>query len=464
MDFLLDVDLDWLCLGAEFAAGLLILSLAWRPDRMSAKALATQVASPVDWEPLQVAHARAVTGTGRSLALRKNPTDEQRLRDLYATLPIPSRDRLTGTLNANGMDRLIREWSCESEMSSYPSCYAMISISSIEQMMEQQGAACIEHAVKAVSEILSDSLAGSASISRYQPHSFLLHCIGKSLPECRESLSSICEQIGAPEFFSFHEESISLRCDTSFWPCNRSVEPDELLQLLSEFGEESPAAQEEAPEEVAAPEPEVAPEPEKPFSIDALAQFPCPWDDPPDEPSVPIETKVPEPVSDESKPSVVDSQGPAEAASPETLEGFASTDQIDELLAQLNTDFIPEPVMDEPLEEEPIQPIQSEFDESTSIFGPEDDDSDMSRVAQAPENLEDSLSGKAPPPPKLEMPDPVTELPNSRSIYTDDIEESILKDDLASLFAAVRSSAVGDFGYDGKQGSKSGPDKPSPPQ
>lgn len=463
MDFLHDVDLDWLCLGAEFAAGLLILSLAWRPGSKSAKGSAAQVAAVVDWEPLQVAHARAVTGSGRSLSLRGSPTDKQRLRDLLASLPNASRDRLTGTLNANGMDRLIREWSCESEMEVYPSCYAKLSLSNAEQLMEQHGAACIEHAVQAVSVLLTESLGDSASISRYQPHSFLLHCFGKPLSECQDSLSAICEQIAAPEFFSFHEEAIPLESEMSYWYCKRSVEPDELLQLLSEFGEENVSAQEEAPVEAPAPEPEVTPEPEKPFSIDALAQFPCPWDDPPEEPAEPVATKTDDAVTDEIKENEPHPQVIEEAAPTETLEGFASTDQIDELLAQLNSDVVPEPVLEEASEEEPIQPVPSEFDESTSIFGPEDEESDDSRVAPTTENLEESLSDKQPSAPKLEMPEPVTEMPSARSIYTDDIEESILKDDLASLFAAVRSSAMGDFGYDGKQSTKSGPDKPSPP-
>lgn len=464
MDFLLDVDLDWLCLGAEFAAGLLILSLAWRPGNKSVKGTAVQVASMVDWEPLQVAHSRAVTGSGRSLSLRGSPTDKQRLKDLLTSLPNPSRDRLTGTLNANGMDRLIREWSRESDMEAYPSCYAKLSLLNAEHLMEQGGAACIEHAVQSLSMHLTESLGDSASISRYQPHSFLLHCFGKPLSECRESLSAICGQIAAPEFFSFHDEAISLECEMSYWYCNRSVEPDELLQLLSESSDENVPVQEKAPVEVSAPEPEVAPEPEKPFSIDALAQFPCPWDDPPEEPAEPVVTKAIDADTEEIKEVEPNPQMIAEAIPSETLEGFASTDQIDELLSQLNSDVIPEPVLEEAYEEEPSQPVQSDFDESTSIFGSEDEESEGSRVAAATEKVEESLSEKQPLAPKLEMPQPVTELPSARSIYTDDIEESNLKDDLASLFAAVRSSAMGDFGYDDKQTSKSGPDKPSPSQ
>jgi hypothetical protein len=168
--------------------------------------------------------------------------------------------------------------------------------------------------------------------------------------------------------------------------------------------------------------------------------------------------------SNEIKEEESSAQVPAGAAPPETLEGFASTDQIDELLAQLNSDVIPEPVLEETYEEEPVPPIQSEVDESTSIFGPEDEDSEDSRISAVNANPDEAISEKQPSVRTLEMPEPVTETPSARSIYTDDIEESILKDDLASLFAAVRSSAMGDFGYEDKQSSKPGPDKPSLPQ
>lgn len=459
MDFLLEVDLDWLCIAAEIAACLLIFSLAWRPNNSSSKAAAS-VVSAVDWEPLQGAIAHAVTATGRSLSLRSNALDEQRLRDLMGILPTPYRDRLTGTWNANGMDRLIHEWSSEAETHAYPSCYALLTLSNVEALMEQRGASCVEAAVRTVSEQLTNSLGNCAVISRYQPNRFLVQVFGMTQPECVDSLSAISQSIAMEQFFSFHEEFVALTSETNSWFCNRCVGPEELMQILEEVVRETPSVpQETSPSgsDEAAPEPEV----EKPFSIDALAPFPCPWDDEPDPPPATAPQEELE-VAPESVPVAV--QGVAgeteiESNNAQKVEGFASPEQIEELLSQLNGEMLPDFVDDSAL---PVAPEQDEPMDNvrTPVSEVEIETDSSSRLIDVID--EEDLEREKPAAPNAEMPAPAPELPKSSSIYTDDIEESLLNDDLASLFAAVRSSAVGDFGYAGNQGRQSGGDRAEP--
>jgi GGDEF domain-containing protein len=404
----------------------------------------------VDWEPVQNTYVQAVAATGRSLALRANSKDEQRLQDLQELLPAPMRDRLTGTWNANGMDRLIEEWVSEPEPHAYPSCYAMCSISHAEDVVERHGAACIEHAVRSVSELLARSLGGSVAISRYQPHRFLLHYFGRTLPECRESLTAIAQTVSSADFFTYHDASVSLALETTFWSCNRSVEPEELVQLLEDGTDEGVPGLEES--RVVEPMPaEVVPEPEKPFSIDDLAPFPCPWDDPPEPPAVaqaatvepgPVETSETDSAASEPKEVV-------ESTSSQKVEGFASPEQIEELLSQLNGGSAPDSTED---------PSRSAVESETR-----DEETHASLPASATSEAAPA-SSERPPASAVASPPLPSEANRNRSIYTDDIEESLLKDDLASLFAAVRSSAVGDFGYSGDGSESKSSDRKTGPE
>lgn len=465
MDVLLQVDLDWLCIAAEIAAALLLISFAWQPGPDAGNA-ATAVPATIDWEALEFAHVQAVTAAGRSIAVRFNVTDELRLRELQASLPSPFQDRLTGSWNANGMDRLIVAWSDEPELRAYPSSYAMFSLSSADELLEQRGGVCVELAIKSISELLTEWLGDCVIISRYQPNRFILQLFGKSHAQYEESLSAIVAKIAEPDFFHSGEEAIPLECRATCWFCDRNVSPDELIHYL----EESDAGNAAVPADpaVTKPTPPVA----KPFSIDDLAPFPCPWEDrPEDNPSVPMnsteededrggqgaregqddrvehdeqpvleisdenaeqagnrsrkkietvdEFDAREAVADErniARKNNVESAEPAEgrdrlaftgSTSAQTLEGFASPEQIEDLLNQL------------------------------SVVGrPDEEEEEESRRAA---------------PPAISEPEAPPEMPKGRSIYTDDIEESLIKDDLASLFAAVRSSAAGDFGYAGQR-------------
>jgi GGDEF domain-containing protein len=347
---------------------------------------------------------------------------------------------------------LIEEWVSEPEPHAYPRCYAMCSILHADDIVERHGAACIEHAVRAVSELLARSLGGSVAISRYQPHRFLLHYFGRTLPECQESLAAIARTISTADFFTYHDESVSLAVETTFWSCNRSVEPEELVQLLEDGTDEGALGLEESGAVEPLPAEDVPePEPEKPFSIDDLAPFPCPWDDPPEPPAL-VQAATADPgrvESSETDSAVSNAKEVVEPLSSQKVEGFASPEQIEELLSQLNGGTAPDSI-----EDPSSDALESETpDEETQ---PSVAASAMSEAALAPT--------ERPPAPTIESPQPPSEANRNRSIYTDDIEESLLKDDLASLFAAVRSSAVGDFGYSGDGSESKSSDRKAGPE
>jgi GGDEF domain-containing protein len=427
MEFLLDLDLDWLCLAAEFAAGLLLLSMAWRPARESST-IAEASATTIDWEPVQAAFLHAVTSVGRCLSLRSNRIDEDRLQSLQREWPFPLRDRLTGTLNAYGMDQLHQAWCSEPDLHGYPSCYAAITLTDQDSLMEQHGAACVELALRRISELLVAAFSGQALLSRYQPNRFLLQFYGASLADCGDSINPILEQINAPEFFSPHDEAISIRCQAHYWFCNRSIETEELLQLLDDGGESisdvpcNPMQVSESSVDAEVTESQLESEAvlEKPFSVDDLAPFPSPWDDPPAE-SPPSKAGNTHAVQEglEGAPTNADiglTGQPDRELVPvvstsdasESVEGFASPEDIASLLAQLQ----PKTASDkkDPLELESGEAQQGE--------------------------------------PKLDTPPVIPESSKARSIYSDDLEDTVLKSDLASLFATVRASAAGDFGYE----------------
>jgi hypothetical protein len=466
MELLLGLDLDWLCIAAEIAAGLLLLSFAWTPSQEISKDVGGGSGVTVDWESLQSAFVHATTATARSLAVHSNATDEWRLRDLLSNLPVPYRDRLTGVWNAKGMDGLIKAWSLEPNLGVYPSCYVLLELANVDELVEKKGPICIETGIRAMSERLVTELGGCASISHYQPHRFLIHCFGKTSSDCVQLFDAIAVIFSSPDFFSFQDEPISLECERKFWFCNRSVEPEELNRLLEEGEEESSSSQEEALEpEVKVLEPE--PVEVKPFSIDDLAPFPCPWDDE----SEPVPTSIEETQEKllaalEQAQEVADPEGSTAQISGEGVDskkvaGLASPEQIEELLSQLNGG-LPEGLADQsfsPFSGEPEGVMDgvstvadlSEFDPCKGVVARDH--------AREETLINERMSASG-----IELPQIVAEASKTRSIYTDDLEESLIKDDLTSLFAAVRSSAVGDFGYTGSQSqakADSGEDDPT---
>ncbi|MFN6129378.1 MAG: hypothetical protein ACK57G_07805 [Planctomycetota bacterium] len=456
MDLLLGLDLDWLCILAEIFAGLLLVSIVWRP-RTNDQPDTGPKESVVNWEPLQAAYIHAATAVGRSLAVRGNFTDEQRLQELQAHLPDPYRDGLTGTWNAEGMNRLIQEWSLDLEPEAYPSSYVLLTLSNADHLTERYGMRCVDDAIQKVSELLVQSLGGRASISRDQPTRFLIHHFGNSLSECTELFAVIEQSLTAYDFFSFQDEAIALECQMKFWFCDRGIETEQLIRCLEESEMKSGSVPVEASKPLEFPAASAVPE--KPFSVDDLAPFPCPWDNEDNEPETPA--SLPETEPEKSSGSASDSVSEAKRGSTEDTHdesdfqkvgGVANPQQIEELLSLLNSDEMPDPSSvssgatgeapnseteqvqhaEIDAEQEPDNPPRADGGDDREWDGPASDRSEVPPDESAVSNADPRKKGM---------------------IYTDDIESALLKDDLASLFEAMRSSASGDFGFAGNPGS-----------
>lgn len=452
MDLLLGLDLDWLCILAEIFAGLLLVSIVWRPG-IDDEPNSSPKESVVDWESLQSAYIHAATAIGRSLAVRRNFTDEQRLRELQANLPDPYRDGLTGTWNAEGMNRLIQEWSLDLEPQAYPSSYVLLTLSNADHLMERYGMRCGDNAIQKVSELLLESIGGCASISRDQPARFLIHHFGSSLSECMELFAVIEQSLSAHDFFSFHDEAIALECQMNFWFCDRGIETEQLIRCL----EESVAKSCSVPGDSSKPSEltSASAAPEKPFSVDDLAPFPCPWDNEPDSPA-----SSPEPEPETPSRSASDSVSEAERDSTEDthdetdskkVEGVASPQQIEELLSLLNSDETPDPSTVPSGATGEAPPSEPEEAQRAAIEAEQEPDGvpragggDEGELALPASDRSEVLPDES----DASDADPL----KKGMIYTDDIESALLKDDLASLFEAMRSSASGDFGFVGNPG------------
>lgn len=505
MDPTTGLELDYLCMAAEFAVGLLLISLAWRP-RAHVEDTTSPEVTVVDWAPLENACAHALCSTGRLLSVQPTPFDQSRLKDLQSAPPQTWRDRLTGILNASGMDRIILEWGRDSDPRMYPSCYILVSLADHDALLESHGAMALEAAIAQIGTVLTEAMSDRAVISRYQPHRFLVHRFGSMLEEAQSSIQPVCEQIAAPEFFTHHDEQLPLRLVVQYWECVQSVDPETLLQRLEDsVGTGSVVGNEPVVTDVPATKVEAKVE-ERPFSINDLAPFPSPWDtDDEDEPTAPAPAEsspaegnetpkqVETPSTDITAESSTDTPNETTEA-PSAIEGYATAEDIASLFQELqkqksnptpsNASSSTTPVGDAPLVDMPAaapssidpsddpsdQRPRSAIEETTADTMAEDSGSSSQDVAERVEQISETLTAiDVPMMPKtstdtiedanadaktaaskkqeVDMPPPsVTSVP-SKSVYTDDIEGALLQSDLASLFATVRSSASGDFAH-----------------
>jgi GGDEF domain-containing protein len=233
-------DIETLCIAAEIAAVMLLFSVAWRPRVVPD---ADTGHSPIEWDwgPHQEAYAQALVAVGRSLGLRCNDQDQQRLQQLQQQVPQPWRDRLTGMLNAGCMDRVIGLWGASDGAVAYPSCYALVTLKSHEALMDQHGAMITELAVLRVGDYLSETLTDCAVVSRYQPYRFLLLHFSCDRFQCREAMSGLLDALHADDFFQARGAAIPIECEFQLWQSTAPVDPETLLQLLEDSEGMTPA-------------------------------------------------------------------------------------------------------------------------------------------------------------------------------------------------------------------------------
>ena len=195
-----------------------------------------------DWEPFLRVFEKAVIGIGRGICCSKGSgmeaTEsgmEAALKELYQDVPDPWRDRLTGMINAQGMDRLLQLWGGRVDAASTPSTITMFAVQSYEQLMFRRGAMATEQAIRHLGGFLLEQLSGRAILSRYQPNRFLILQFGSDTDAMMRELNEAIQRVSAPDFFMIKDESVPLICMSRTLPWNDgSCPPESLVTQLDE--------------------------------------------------------------------------------------------------------------------------------------------------------------------------------------------------------------------------------------
>ena len=235
MQAFLQFDVETLCLAAEVAAVLLIAAIAWTPRSATELGAPASTDSHWDWEPFQRVFEKAVLGIGRGICCSKQSGMESTLKELYQDVPDPWKDRLTGLINAQGMDRLLQLWGDRVDAESTPSTITMFAIQSYEQLMFRRGAMVTEQAIRHLGSFLLEQLSGRAILSRYQPNRFLILQFGSDTESILCELNDAIQKVNSPDFFMIKDESVPLMCMSRTMPLNEgSAAPESLVLHLDE--------------------------------------------------------------------------------------------------------------------------------------------------------------------------------------------------------------------------------------
>jgi|GEM_PF-6737504 len=235
MQAFLQLDVETLCFAAEVAAVLLIAAIAWTPQKATLSDSIVSSDSHWDWGPFQRVFEKAVIGIGRGICCSPNAGLDSTLKELYQDLPDPWKDRLTGMINSQGMDRLLQLWGNRVDAESTPSTITMFAVQSYEQLMFQRGAMVTEQAIRHLGAFLLEQLSGRAILSRYQPNRFLIMQFGSDTEEILRELNDAIQKVNSPDFFMIKDESVPLMCLSRTLPLNEgSAAPDSLVLQLDE--------------------------------------------------------------------------------------------------------------------------------------------------------------------------------------------------------------------------------------
>jgi len=229
MQALLQFDVETLCLAAEVTAVLLMVAIAYAPKKVAEQESLPSSDSHWDWEPFLRVFEKAVIGIGRGICCSKESGLEATLKELYQDVPDPWRDRLTGMINAQGMDRLLQLWGERVDAASTPSTLTMFAVQSYEQLMFRRGAMATEQAIRHLGCFLLEQLSGRAILSRYQPNRFLILQFGSDTEAIMRDLNEAIQKVNAPDFFMIKDESVPLMCMSRTLPCNDGSSPPESL-------------------------------------------------------------------------------------------------------------------------------------------------------------------------------------------------------------------------------------------
>ena len=501
MQALLQFDVETLCLAAEVAAVLLIAAIAWTPQSAKQTESSNLSDSHWDWEPFQRVFEKAVIGIGRGICCSPQAGMESTLKELYQDVPDPWKDRLTGMINAQGMDRLLQLWGDRVDAESTPSTITMFAVQSYEQLMFRRGAMVTEQAIRHLGSFLLEQLSGRAILSRYQPNRFLILQFGSDTEAILRELNDAIQKVNSPDFFMIKDESVPLMCMSRTLPLNEgSAAPDNLvLQLDETISSISGIAQNIGAEMVTAA-PLSEPKNVKPKSGTSIEDIPTASLPPSNStesealsssPSGSVETEVDnksavatKPPSDvdadkSARPTVVSGEDGSETGRNSNV--FAEVNELDELVGsgvktivddvsekpgrsrRNNEPSEADPASgasrkssahneDEGIDEEPLNEVTEE--DFSTLFDSLQTPNGGSKAVGFEFSGSEDIGTEASPEEMIRQSRALAQktgmagaIPMASS-YTDDIEEATTKEDIRTLFATVRAATHGEFAKD----------------
>lgn len=501
MQAFLQFDVETLCLAAEVAAVLLIAAIAWTPQKATDRQSPNSLDSHWDWEPFQRVFEKAVIGMGRGICCSPKAGMDSILKELYQDVPDPWKDRLTGMINAQGMDRLLHLWGDRVDAESTPSTITMFAVQSYEQLMFRRGSMVTEQAIRHLGSFLLEQLSGQAILSRYQPNRFLILQFGSDTEMILRELNEAIQKVNAPDFFMIKDESVPLMCMSRTLPLNEgSAAPDSLVLQLDETISSISGVAQNIGAEMVTPDPSLEPKSAKATSGTAGEETPTAStnpsnsDAPETAPSSPLGTAQAEfgnrsamatqvPSDDDTEKSTRAAVHSNEDGSTTGRSGnvFAEVNGLEELvgsgvksIVDVDSEKSERPRSknepsgidsissasrksssnseDEVGDEEPLNEVTEE-DFSTLFDSLQTPRSNSNAVGFDLAGSED-VDSEASPEEMIRQSRTLAQktgmagaIPMASS-YTDDIEEATTKEDIRTLFATVRAATHGEFAKD----------------
>lgn len=501
MQALLQFDVETLCLAAEVAAVLLIAAIAWTPQKTTHSVSSEPSDSHWDWAPFQRVFEKAVIGIGRGICCSPNAGLDSTLKELYQDLPDPWKDRLTGMLNSQGMDRLLQLWGDRVDAESTPSTITMFAVQSYEQLMFRRGAMVTEQAIRHLGAFLLEQLSGRAILSRYQPNRFLIVQFGSDTEEILRELNEAIQKVNSPDFFMIKDESVPLMCLSRTLPLNEgSAAPDSLVLQLDETISSISGVAQNIGVEMVTPAPLSNPASVKNTAESAVADDQAKTGVALDstesaiQPSNPLGATNAEvnkqstmaangPLNDETVKSSRSAVTPNEdgSATGRSNNIFAEISELDELVVSgakpVVDDASEKPTRtrnsnapsesdsisgasrkstsmsdDESVDDEPLNEVTEE--DFSTLFDSLQNPSGSSKAVGLELSESQDIGSEASPEELIRQSRALAQKSGTAgtipmaSSYTDDIEEATTKDDIRTLFATVRAATHGEFAKD----------------
>jgi|GEM_PF-3535089 len=474
--------IEHLSLAAEVTAVLLLIAFAW-PQKTVEPVDETHAGNTLSWEPAKHYFLRFCVLRGLYLKYFKlnqengesgpcQPYISKEMEDDpdRPSVPAPWQDRLTHLLNRAGFDAVLKEWMALDPYHRGDCCISMVTASSYSDLVTTHGAVVTEQAIRRIASQLALSLSEQAIVAKYLPDRFVVLHFDSQIANCHKTFEAVQRSIAAVGFFQVAGEPLSLPCSISIVPLSgdstANTKIDELDEGIVEaqqsgrsilshvddcWTEAPPASEPTAPP---------ASKPTAPLakSFDGISQAEL-------APNPSMESNKTESIqraldqNEQSSPtSIIENQSQIDDSSSASndISAVANADDIAALFAQINSNKANKSPGDpKQADQNPAAAVQAASANSAASILPVD----KSEAASADDiaALFASIKPNAPKAPVTSAPmtppetkqivapiTPLTEQPTTPQslalpIDAEDLNEAATADDIASLFATVKS-------------------------